>query len=215
MSYYDPDGWPTPQRAPQHAVATFGRSRDFRRQAHLGLRLVATAGTWAAGLCLVVGSIVLVASAASPSRIAPVTTASSARQMDGHGGAAEIRKPRTVGRFGRPGSQGGARPSAHASRTTAVVRLVAAFSGHGDQTTRSFVIDGATRWLIQWAYTCPASVAVGLLVVEAAAPTAIGADISQSGPAGHGETWLAPGGRTHSLVVISTCSWTIRVMQEP
>jgi len=214
-SDYDPDGWPAPQRAPQHAATPFGRSKDFRQRAHVALRLGVTAGTWAAGLCLVIGLIVLVASAAGSGRIEPVTTASSAQHVARHTSAgAHVHKARTRARVERPRPQP-APPRADASSPAAAVTVVAVFSGRGDQTTPSFVIDSAARWQIQWAYVCQASVPAGLLVVEAGAPTAIGADISQSGPAGHGDTWLAPGGHTHSLVVISSCSWTMTVLQEP
>jgi len=211
-SYYDPDDWPTPQRVPQHAATPLGRSRDFRLQARLALRLVVMAGTWAAGLCLVIGLIVLVVSATGPDRIAPVAAASSAEQVSTHGAAgAQFHKTRPVARLQRAGSR--RRPGAQPSENTgSVPRLIASFSGRGDQTTRSFVLGSASHWMIQWAYACPDSVGVGLLVVEAS-PTAVGANISQSGPAGHGDTWMMPGGRRHQLVVISTCAWTMRVMQ--
>ena len=212
-SYYDPDGWPTPQRVPQHAATPFLRTKDFRLQARLALRLAVTAGTWAAALCLVIGSIVLVASATSPGRIAPVKTASSARQVSKHGKlSSRLQKTRTLGhvKSSGPSAAGPSTPGALGAVTSG---LVATFRGYGDQTTRPFVIATADRWQIQWAYNCAASVA-GVLVVEAAGPTTIAADISQSGPAGHGDTWLTPGGRRHQLMVISTCSWTLRVMQQ-
>jgi hypothetical protein len=213
-SFYDPDGWPAPQRLPQHAATPFLRSNDFRQQAHRALRLVVTAGTWAAGLCLVVGSIVLVVSAASPGRLAPAKTASSAEQMARHTSAgARIHKSSPGGIIERSGPRH-ASPGAHAARTTGTTQ-VAFFSGRGDKITRSFVISGAHGWQIQWAYTCPASVAIGLFVVEADPRTAVDPDISQSGQAGHGDTRLPAGGRTHSLLVTSTCYWTMKVMQEP
>ncbi|HXW45632.1 MAG TPA: hypothetical protein VEL03_12645 [Streptosporangiaceae bacterium] len=204
-----------PQHGPQHAATPFARSKDFRLKAHLALRLLATAGMWAAGLCLVIGSIVLIASAASPGRISPVTIASAAQHLARHTSAgARIRNGRTTGKVGRSGPQE-LRPPAHASQMTAAAKLIAVFSGHGDRTTSTFGIEAGAGWLIQWAYNCPASAAVGLLVVDAGAPTAVGTDISQSGPQGRGDTWLAPGRRTHSLIVISACSWTLRVIQQP
>jgi hypothetical protein len=197
---------------PQHAAAPFRRSKDFRLQARLALRLAVTAGTWAAALCLVIGSIVLVVSAASPGRIEPLTNASSALQVSRHE-KVRAHKARTLGHV-KSSDHRTAAPTASSTVAAATSGVVAVFSGHGDQTTAPFRVDPADRWQMQWAYTCPAGAAVGLLVVDAASPTALAADISQSGPAGHGDTWLTPGGRKHQLVVISTCSWTIRVMQQ-
>jgi hypothetical protein len=189
-TYPDPDGWPGP-RVPQHAAATFGHSSPYRLQASRALRLFVTTGTWAAGLCLIIGLLVLIASAA-PGRLARANTA-SAHQHDS--------------RQLPPGVP------ANLAAADGTGSVVAAFSGHGDATTRQFLLSSAGRWQIQWSYRCPASLPVGLLVVEDAGPGAAGASINESGAAGHGETWLNPDGRSHRLVVISTCSWTMKVTQ--
>src|ERR1700723_2290776 len=80
--YHDSDGWPKPLRAPQHAAAPIGPSLT-RLQAHRALRLFVSAGTWAAGLCLVIGSIAIVVSAASPGRVAATSATSSQRGTAG------------------------------------------------------------------------------------------------------------------------------------
>jgi hypothetical protein len=156
-----------------------------RQQVHRALRLFVTAGPWAAGLCLVIGAIVLVVSAVSPSKLDPVAATSSTRLK------AEQAGPPA----GRPAD------------------VIARFAGYGDLTSRSFRVDKAAAWHLQWTYTCPARLRVGLLVVEVADPGAIGATISQSGTAGRGDTSINPDGRTHRLVVISSCSWTMKVTQ--
>jgi hypothetical protein len=79
--------------------------------------------------------------------------------------------------------------------------------------THRFAVSTKADWQIVWSYRCPARLPTGLLVVEDAVPGAVGAAISTSGTAGHGDTWLDPDGRSHRLVVISTCSWTMRVIQ--
>ena len=78
-TYHDSDGWPRPLRAPQHAAAPFGPSAPTRLQVQRALRLVATAGLWAAGLCLVIGAIVLVVAQARPDRLAPLSATTPSR----------------------------------------------------------------------------------------------------------------------------------------
>ncbi len=184
-SFPDPDGWPRPLRAPQHAAVPFALSMHTRQQVHRALRLFVAGGTWAAGLCLVIGVIVLVISTASPSRLDQAAATSSTGLKADRTDAAAARARHVIG----------------------------AFAGYGDRSTRSFRIDDARPWLLQWAYTCPARLHAGLLVVEVANPGAVGATVSQSGAGGRGATPINPDGPSHHLVVISTCSWTLKVTQ--
>jgi hypothetical protein len=181
-SFPDSEGWPRPLRAPQHAAAPFTLSARTRQRLHRALRLFVTAGTWAATLCLVVGAIVLVVSAASPGRVDPVAATSATGQ--------------------------GARPPA-----ARPAHVVASFAGYGDRTSRSFRVDQTAAWQIRWSYRCPASLHSGLLVVEVADPGAVGAAISEAGAGGRGSTSIRPGGQAHHLVVISSCAWTMKVLQ--
>jgi hypothetical protein len=43
--------------------------------------------------------------------------------------------------------------------------------------------------------------------------TRLGSSLDESGTGGNGITWLQPGSLSHYLVVTSTCSWTMRVVQ--
>jgi hypothetical protein len=199
-TYHDPDGWPQPPRAPLHAAAPFGMSSPARLHAHRALRLFVTAGTWAAGLCLVVGSIVLVVSAATPGRIAGMDAASSSH----HGTSAAGTRMDTL--------SGGVVPAGGGQ--TAASKQIASFAGRGDRTTAAFRVHAGARWQIRWSYSCPQNIQTGLLVVENARAGAIGASINEAGLAGRGETWLNPGGRRHRLIVISTCSWHMKVLQK-
>jgi hypothetical protein len=226
-TYRDPDGWPRPQRLPQHAAAPFARSSPHRLQASRALRLLGLAGTWAAGLCLVIGAIALVASAASPGKIAKVNDASALGRVGavthppGHRARPAGRQASRTGHPSRASHRGDredhagrtGRTLARVAGTDLPARVIAAFAGSGSQTTRQFLVDDRARWQIQWAYSCPATISAGLLVVEDAYPGAVSASISQAGAAGRGDTWLNPDGRTQRLVVISTCSWTMKVMQ--
>jgi hypothetical protein len=205
------------------------------------------AGVWAAGLCLVIGLLVLVVSPTNPAPVGHLAAASSQTTADrakdraaaGHDG------DRKAGRIGadsagrgatsildgaRPGGRAGSghrsgtggrghrssgkASSGRRSRSRSHPSLqVASFTGYGDLTTRQFNLSGTADWQIAWSYSCPASLPVGLLIVEDAAPGAIGAAINESGAAGQGDTWFNPDGRSHRLVVISTCSWTMKVIQ--
>jgi len=200
-TYHDSDGWPRPQRAPQHAAAPFGRSSPTRLKAQRALRLFATAGLWAAGLCLVIGAIVLVVAQAKPGRLTPASVQTSMR-------AGRVQLPSA-----RPVASRSTR-TARRARGAPRPRQLAAFSGHGDKTTGSFRTAAGSGWQIQWAYACTAAVRAGLFVVEDARTGAAGASITQSGVAGHGATSLRPAGRTHHLIVISNCSWTMKVTQQ-
>jgi hypothetical protein len=183
-SFSDSEGWPRPLRAPRHAAAPFTVSAHARQQMHRALRLFVMAGLCAAGLCLVIGAIVLVVSAAAGGQAQPLAATSAT------------------------GLKAGAGPAA------AHTRLVAAFAGYGDRTSRSFRLDKNAAWQLQWSYTCPVRLRAGLLVVEVAGARAIGATISQSGAGGHGAQSISPDGQTHRLVVISSCSWTMKVTQK-
>jgi hypothetical protein len=189
-TYHDHDARPRPFPIAKHAAPALGLSSPARAGAHRALRLFVTVGTGAAGLCLVIGSIVLVASSASPGRLVQMTQA-------GNQQAAGDRLVRHHSQSGQP------RPAGE----------VVAFAGHGDQTTSAFAVQGHGPWQIWWSYSCPADVVAGQLIVEDAAPGAVGASIDQAGLAGHGETSLAAGARTHRLVVISSCAWQLTVRQ--
>jgi hypothetical protein len=202
-TYHDSDGWPRPLRAPQHAAAPFGPSAPTRLQAQRALRLFATAGLWAAGLCLVIGAIVLVVAQARPDRLAPLSATTPSRISSIEANAASPVA-------GLPGRTNPVRRTAHRP----AVRQLAAFSGHGDKTTRTFRIAAGTSWQIRWSYACGSAVQAGLFVAEDAGRRAVGASITESGEAGHGSTSLRPGARAHHLIVISNCSWTMKVTQQ-
>ena len=209
MSYRDSEAWREPSRAPQHASQSgysgpvlfrwLGVPRPVSRQAHQALKLLVTAGIWAAGLCLVIGSIALVVSSAGA----------------GHAGASRIADAADHDDSDRPVPSGAASPYPDRDRESPSYRVVAAFSGRGNATTRLFSVPAGSRWEVRWAYTCLAGPLSGQFIVadEGAAHgrPALGPSISQSGASGHGTAWLSPRGAQHYLLVISTCSWRMSV----
>lgn len=96
-------------------------------------------------------------------------------------------------------------------------QVLALFSGHGDQTTRRFSVRAGVRWQLRWEYRCPAGQQTGEFIVDRTdigpGEMSRGASIKESAPIGKGSTWLKAGGAIHSLVVISTCTWTMQVVQ--
>jgi hypothetical protein len=209
--------------APFRPDAAYGAVTPAEIRGRRALRLFTAVGVGAAGLLLVTGFLVLVVSGGSPTRTAPLA-ADSSLAPSGHTatpGRDGDRKP--GGRAQPPRSVAYSRPSGHQVRggpggpgPSRSARTVASFDGNGDMITRRFAVRANADWQIAWSYRCPASVQVGLLVVEDAASGEVGAPsaaISASGTSGHGDTWLDPDGVSHRLVVISTCSWTMKVMQ--
>jgi hypothetical protein len=192
MTYHDSGGWRLSRRAPQHAAA-LRLASPLRSHVQRALRLFVTAGMWAAGLCLVIGLIVLVATAAAPG--SGQSTLAAARQAPAVGRADTL--------TARPASTG---------HVTAE-RVLGAFSGRGNVTTRQFSVKPHKRWELRWSYLCPAQ-AGQLIVEDADGSSAGGASIDQSGISGTGATWLTSARTKHQLVVISTCSWTMKAVQD-
>jgi len=223
MSYRDPDGWLLPRRAPRHA-APLGFSVALQRHAHRALRLFPVAGMWGAGLCLVIGGIVLAVSAASPGHAAPTQLAATAHRAsaaalfpDQHGSTATAGSQPESGQIPTAGggtSAAGGAPTGAAS----AYRLVVSFAGRGNLTTPHFKVSAGRTWELQWSYSCRAGQPEGRLVVADASGQPVGqpsvaASFDQLGFGGNGSTWLSPNGATHYLVVTSNCDWTMKVMQ--
>lgn len=196
MTRQAPYGRRRPPRAAHHA-APLHPSTPLRRHAGRALRLCATAGTAVAGLCLVVGSVALVAAATGP---APAT----------HPGAAA----RAGSRQQRTASTGGAKtagPGPAGSRG-----VLAVISGHGSETTRPFAVGGNGTWTLRWSYSCQASGRRGSFMVDVGGPGSIsGAFVNVIGTAGHGASRAYRDDGTHYLAISSDCAWRIRVLGQP
>jgi hypothetical protein len=189
MTYQTPDGWQLPPRCPQHA-APFGSSRPLRIHAHRALRLFVTAGAWAAGLCLIIGSVALVAGAAGPAAATHVRAAAArSAKLSGH--------PRKTGHRSAAGGAG------HLLRT---------FTGTGDLTTSQFAVAAHSRWELQWIYHCTPHTPGGHLIIKEGNAAGNGLSVDAAGPAGQGRTWTYSSASTHYFVVITNCDWTAKVL---
>jgi hypothetical protein len=183
MTYPAPGRWQFPVHGSHHA-APFGNATPMRIHAHRALRLLAVAGTWAAGLCLVIGSVALVAETAGPASATHVSTAA---------GVHHLRHGKLAGHGGRARS------------------LARTFRGTGNQTTGAFTVAVNHRWGLRWSYACPGRARPGNLLIREGGAGNRGVSVSASGAAGAGSTWAYSQAAGHYLVVISNCTWTIRV----
>ena len=183
MNYPAPDGWQFPVHGSHHATPS-GHATSRRFQAHRALRLLGVAGGWAAGLCLVIGSVALVAETAQPTSATHVSTAAGVNHLENR------------------------RLAGHAVRSGPLTRT---FRGTGDQTTRQFTFAPRHPWNLRWSYACPGRPAAGRLLVREGDAGNVGVSVSASGTAGTGSTWTYSQAAIHYLVVSSNCAWTIRV----
>jgi hypothetical protein len=213
MDYRDFDGWQPPPRAPQHA-APFGFWNRFRHQVRRALRLLVTGGIWAAAVCLVISSIVLVANTAHSGGTGRPTV------LRDQVPESALSSP-TNGRWGLapPAATNPTWAKTYRSRahSGAPYRVLVTFTGHGKLTTRHFKVRANASWELRWSsYRCPAGRPTVMILVKdvrgsAGGRAAVAARIHAS--MSRGAHWLGPNGATYFLEVISTCSWTVHVVQ--
>ena len=208
MTNRDSDAFCLPARPPQHAApVSFLRRRDSPGQlgvlGRLGrvtgqmLRLFITFVAWAAGLSLVIGSIVLVATVTAPRHAAPPI------------------KLAPLDNTLRPVHFGAWQLSGDAARQPGY-QVLAAFSGRGTRTTAHFNVQARLRWQLRWPYRCAAGADAGhfkLLRADTGPGQAPITTIEDFATSGNGLVWLRPTGARHYLVVESACSWHIKVVQ--
>ena len=186
MTFQAPSGWQFPAHG-THDAAPFGHSTPMRMHSRRALRLMVTAGTWAAGLCLVIGSIALVAETAGPTSMTHVTTT-----------AGVARANRTA-------------PQAPAGNGAAPVPVTRTFTGTGNQTTSQFTTAPHSRWELRWSYSCPGRAPAGHLIIREGDAGNDGVSVFADGPAGAGGSWTYSAAAAHYLVVLASCTWRIQV----
>jgi hypothetical protein len=154
---------------PEHAIE---RPRHpLYRQAYLALRLFIAVGSWAAGLCLVIGAVVLVANTSKSGN------AVHAAAQAGHG--VGVGSQHAASRVGRGAGPDAAAVSPAAGRPPLAQPPVEAPSHPAGKPRAG-----------SWSFSCPARLRTGQLI---------------------GKAWY-PAGNNHYLVVVSHCSWKLRVV---
>ncbi|HEU5420529.1 MAG TPA: hypothetical protein VFV41_22775 [Streptosporangiaceae bacterium] len=202
MTYQAPRGWRLPPRGPQHA-APFGSTTPLVVHAHRALRLFVTAGAWAAGLCLVTGLVALVAEAAGPAKATHVAAAAGSSKLN----------PRATGARGGPGGDhgGGAGQPGSTRRPGTVLR---AFAGTGNRTTGAFSVTAPGRWDLHWSFQCAPRAPRGGLIIREGGGGHDGLSVDAAGSAGTGSTSTYSATASHYLVIITSCSWKVRVVSD-
>jgi hypothetical protein len=161
--------------------------RRLRRLVRQMLQLLITAMAWAAGLGLVTGWIVLVATATAPRQLSARADGNALPHLTPH-------------MAGSPGYQ-----------------VLAHFSGHGNRTTAHFTVKANLQWQVQWTYRCgPQTGATQFELLRAdmlPGRATIRTTTDDFAARGRGEAWLMATGHQHYLKVISACSWRVRVLQ--
>jgi hypothetical protein len=163
-----------------------GRIRRVSRQV---LQFFITALAWATGLGLVIGSIVLIATATAPEHAVP----------PGLGRGDQNSVPQLT------------------PRAPVDYRVLAAFSGHGDRKTREFNVKASRQWQLRWTYRCDpkADIAQFTLLRADLGPghPTVRRTTEDFARSGRGSEWLRATGHRHYLKVISPCSWRVKVVQ--
>ena len=189
MTHQDPDYCPQPDRLARHADQARLLALPYQR----ALRLLMAAGITAAGLCLVIGAVALVAAAGGRSGDATVTPAAHqspaqpsvlldpvARDRHGAHGAIAMRPVPLLGRTGRE-----------------------------SEITGRFRVGGTGTWQLSWSYDgCRGGRGAAFAVTDG---SAAGLAVAGSGSAGHGVSRSRAEPGWHHLIIRSRCAWTIRV----
>ena len=218
MTYRDSDALFLPARAPQHAAplglpirrsfAALPRLFSWlRRLARQVLQLFITTLAWAAGLALVIGSIVLVAAATGP-RHTPLSARHAADSSPRHSLSFYDQKSRA--------SQS-VRTNSGGAGWADLNRVLVTFSGNGNRTTRHFKVTAHHAWQLQWAYRCSSQAGAAqfeLLQADIGPGRATVSPTTEDFAAsGRGSALLKATSHQHYLMVISACSWSVKVVQ--
>jgi hypothetical protein len=196
MRYRDPDELCLPARAPEHAapVRILRRRRSpgrprvagrIRRATRQVLRFFIMTIAWAAGLGLVIGSIVLIATATAPEHAVGHGAQNSLPQQTPHTGTAY----RTLVVFSGHGD------------------------GRTKKFTVRARLQWQLRWTYRCAAQADAAQFTLLRADLGPGHPTIRRTTEDFARSGRGSAWLTATGHQHYLRVISACSWRVKVVQ--
>jgi len=179
-----------------------------RPPVHRVLRLIMTAGAVAAGLCLIVGMVLMVAAAGGTGHAGSGTGSGS------RSGGSQLTPPPHTGAHGQAGvpDSNGHHPSMSPGSRYRVSRTLRVFKGQGTGEPGPFRIGKPGIWGLAWSYNCPPTRPGNFVLGETR--TWIGFDVTQEaqGTWGQGLYWVTGDAGKHSLVVVSQCHWQLRVV---
>lgn len=159
-----------------------------------GLRLALATGALLAGFGLVIGMVALaLAAGGAPVPGAPVPGASAASH------------PRTSS-------------AAHASPTPSPLHfqpgaILTSLHGTGTQSSRAFHVPSPGTWGLAWSYYgCPDNDPGVFTVGETRTTADHSLRITGSAGSDHGTTWFRDDPGWHSVVIVSRCSWRLKIV---
>ncbi len=185
------------------------------------LRLLLVLVTAAAALTLVLAMVVLVVSLGERTTIASTSTERAVREP----GGPAIHTPSPAGTSGQvsPVSASPWRPGGRPRRRSGKLqrqsggplvagRTVASYDGSTTGQRGVFTIPRPGNWALAWSYTCPDGQPGTFAVSEVHTSVPNTVDVAQAGLGGRGVTWIAADPGHHSLLVITNCDWSVRIM---
>jgi hypothetical protein len=146
------------------------------------IRLIATAGTAAVGMCLVLAMVAWVAAMGAPGAGTPGTTSSG---VAGHASPKD-----------RP----------------LIGRTLATYRGTGAPNRGYFQVSRSGEWGIAWDFRCPAGQRGTFVLADGDGDANPRQRVDTAGPSGQGIYWNTSDPDDHSLEITSSCPWTARVV---
>lgn len=107
-------------------------------------------------------------------------------------------------------------PAAHAAPASAAAKAhtVATFKGSGEAKTRRFWV--TSTWKLSYSFNCKSFGGAGnFIVMEDGGSDFNGVDVNDLANGKTASTWAYDDAGRHYLQVISECSWTMKVIDEP
>ena len=197
-------------------------SRPGRPGLHRTLRLIMTVAAAAAGLCLVVGLVAMVAGAgagakqATDAGSAHSTGPSISARSGPHGPGATTPATPTPTPTPDPSrsDQTGPQRGGHPPTTSQFVkgRTIDFYQGSGSGERGMFDIAAPGNWGLAWQFDCPQGRPGDFVLGQIGGPLLSSVNVKVTGSSSHGLLWITKENGWHSVVVVSECSWIVRVV---
>jgi hypothetical protein len=197
-------------------------SRPGRPGLHRTLRLIMTVAAAAAGLCLVVGLVAMVAGAgagakqATDAGSAHSTGPSISARSGPHGPGATTPATPTPTPTPDPSrsDQTGPQHGGHLPTTSQFVmgKTIDFYKGSGSGERGMFDIAAPGNWGLAWQFDCPQGRPGDFVLGQIGGPLLSSVNVKVTGSSSHGLLWITKENGWHSVVVVSECSWIVRVV---
>jgi hypothetical protein len=182
------------------------------RPSHRALRLIMTACAVAAGLCLVIGLVTLVATIGTAKPGPASTSTAGGHRPTGMVGPTPLPSAgQSTANQGRTGHHGHHAWLSPGGRGLASGKVLASYSGHGTAETALFTIGKPGIWHLTWSYNCRNGQISDFVLGETRTWIGLAVTVDLKGTSDHGSYWVMNDGGPHSMVVVSSCAWHLQV----